>query len=90
MHYIVEAIYMSDYKLKLRFEDDAQKVVDLASHLDGVIFTPLRDIRYFQQFTLNTDIDTIVWPNSADFSPDFLYDIGLEAIETRESGGSQG
>ena len=87
MHYIVEATYVSDYKLKHRFEDNAEKLVDLASHLDGGIFEP--DIRHFQRFTLNTDIDPIVWPNSADFSPDFLYDIGVVATESRESGGSQ-
>ena len=37
---------------------------------------PLKDLRYFGMFKVNRDIDTIVWPNNADFSPDFLYKIG--------------
>ena len=43
--------------------------------LMGKIFEPLKDISYFKSVTLNKDIDTIVWPNNADFSPDFLYEI---------------
>jgi hypothetical protein len=41
----------------------------------------LRDPAYFRRFTVNPEIDTIVWPNNADFSPDFLYEIGQEVSE---------
>ena len=76
MHWITDAKYIEGYKLKLRFEDNKYKLVDLQSYLDGKIFKPLKDIAYFKTVTLNKDIDTIVWPNNADFSPDFLYKIG--------------
>lgn len=76
MHWITDAKYIEGYKLKLRFEDNKYKLVDLQSYLDGKIFKPLKDITYFKTVTLNKDIDTIVWPNNADFSPDFLYKIG--------------
>jgi hypothetical protein len=89
MHYIVEAAYVSGYKLLIRFETGERKIVDLASHLIGPVFEPLKDIRFFQRFALNSDIDTVVWPNNADFSPEFLYDIGVDAGETQESGGTQ-
>ena len=76
MHYITDAAYVDGYRLKLRFENDEVRIVDLSQHLDGPMFEPLQDVSYFRQFTLNHDIDTVVWPNDADFSPDFLYEIG--------------
>ena len=76
MHWIIDVAYITGYKLKLKFENNEYKLVDLQSHLDGKIFEPLKDVSYFGLVTLNKDIDTIVWPNNADFSPDFLYEIG--------------
>lgn len=76
MHWIKGASYLREYKLKLKFEDGRYKIVDLKHHLKGKIFEPLTDIDYFRRVRLNKDIDTIVWPNNADFSPDFLYEIG--------------
>jgi hypothetical protein len=76
MHYVTEVDYLSGYKLKLRFEDNSVKVVDLEQYLDGPIFEPLKKIDFFRQVAVNPDIDTIVWPNNADFAPEFLYEIG--------------
>ncbi len=76
MHWVTDVRYIEGYKLKLRFENKEYKMVDLQSYLDGKIFRPLKSITYFKTVTLNKDIDTIVWPNNADFSPDFLYKIG--------------
>lgn len=50
--------------------------MDLKDHIDGEIFEPLKDLKYFKKVKINSDIDTIVWPNEADFSPDFLFEIG--------------
>ena len=76
MHWLTDVSYVNNYSLKLKFENNEYKLVDLQSHLDGKIFEPLKDISYFKSVILNHDIDTIVWPNNADFSPDFLYEIG--------------
>ncbi len=76
MHWITDVSYIDDYKLKLKFENGKYKLVNLKPHLEGKIFEPLRDISYFKSVKLNKDIDTIVWQNNADFSPDFLYEIG--------------
>ncbi len=76
MHWIKNVTYIKEYQLKLQFENDKYILVDLKSHLSGKIFEPLKDISYFKAVKLNEDIDTIVWPNNADFSPDFLYEIG--------------
>ena len=71
---IVEARYVANHTVWLRFEDGTEGEVDLSRELDGPVFEPLRDPLYFEQLTLNADIGTIVWPNGADFSPEFLYE----------------
>lgn len=76
MHWITDVSHTEGYKLKLKFEDGKYRIVDLSPHLEGKIFKPLKDISYFKLVTVNKDIDTIVWPNNADFSPDFLYETG--------------
>ncbi len=77
MHYITAVEYEGDYKLRLEFEDGCQRLVDLENHLDGEVFEPLEDPARFQTAKLNPDIDTVVWENGADMSPDFLYDISV-------------
>ena len=81
MRWVTEATYFGGYKLKIRFDNGENKVVDLQPHIDGPIFEPLKDLDFFKSFYVNYDIDTIVWPNNADFSPDFLYEIGKEVSE---------
>jgi hypothetical protein len=71
---IVEARYLGDYTVWLRFEDGTEGEVDLSSDLDGPIFQPLRDQAYFSRLRLNPDTGTIEWPNKADFAPEFLYE----------------
>ena len=78
MHFVKDVAYVSEYKLLLTFEDGVVKLVDLKPYLDGEVFEPLKDVEYFKSVRVNSDIDTIVWDNDADFSPDFLYEIGVE------------
>jgi hypothetical protein len=82
MHFVQDAEYVSGYQLLLTFEDGTTRAVDLEPHLDGEVFEPLKDIGYFRTVRLNRDIDTIVWDNGADFSPDFLYEIGQPVGQT--------
>ena len=84
MHFVKSVTYKSGYKLLLTFEDEVQKLVDLEPHLEGEIFEPLKDINYFKTVSVNPDLDTIVWGNNADFSPDFLYEIG-KIVEERSA-----
>jgi hypothetical protein len=81
MRCVTEAFYIDGYRLKVRFDNGETKVVDLQLHLDGTIFEPLRDLDFFKSFHVNCDLDTVVWPNNADFSPDFLYEIGQKIGE---------
>ncbi|MBA4418593.1 MAG: DUF2442 domain-containing protein [Syntrophus sp. (in: bacteria)] len=85
MHYVTEATYVSEYKLKVRFESNEIRLVDLGPHLCGPVFEPLKDLSFFKSFKVNADIDTVTWPNNADFSPDFLYEIGYLISEQQDA-----
>ncbi len=85
MHWVKEASYVEGYKLRIRFDNDEVRLVDLTDHLDGGIFELLKDISYFKSFVVNRDIDTVVWPNEADFSPEFLYEIGEAVSELADA-----
>ncbi len=71
---IVDARYVSEYTVWLRFEDGTQGEVDLSAELYGPVFEPLKDQAFFSQFRVNPDTGTIEWPNKADFAPEFLYE----------------
>ena len=81
MHFVRDVSYVSEYKLLLSFEDGSVRLVDLERELEGEIFVPLKDINYFKTVRVNPDLDTIVWGNGADMSPDFLYEIGVAVTE---------
>ena len=81
MHYICGVEYDSGYKLRLTFEDESVRIVDLEEHLGGQVFEPLKNPRRFRSARLDSDLDTVVWDNGADMSPDFLYEIGVPVKE---------
>ena len=71
---IIAATTLGDYRLRLRFEDGVEGVVDLASQLSfRGIFEPLRDRAYFAQVRVDPGLGTVAWPNGADLDPDVLY-----------------
>lgn len=71
---LVDAKYIKDFTIWVRFHDGVDGEVDLEDELFGEIFVPLKDIEYFRQFTVNSELHTITWPNGADFAPEFLYE----------------
>ena len=82
MHFVRDVKYLGDYKLRLTFEDGSLREVDLSQHLDGEVFEPLKNVSKFKNVRVNADLDTIVWENGADMSPDFLYEIGVPVAES--------
>ena len=70
---LVEARYVSDHVVWLRFRDGTTGEVDLGPELQGPVFEPLRDVKIFQQFRIHPEFHTLVWPNGADFAPEFLH-----------------
>ena len=72
LSHIVEGRYVAGYTVWLRFSDGAEGEVDLAKELHGPIFEPLKNPDVFRQFVVHPELRTLVWPNGADFAPEFL------------------
>lgn len=70
---ITSVSYVHDYVLRVSFADGTEGEIDLADHLEGEVFLPLRDLTFFRQVCLHPEIHTATWPNGADFAPEFLY-----------------
>lgn len=71
---VMEARYVRDFVVWLRFRDGTAGQVDLGPELWGEVFEPLRDVEYFRKLTVHPEFKTLVWPNGADFAPEFLHD----------------
>ena len=70
---VINAKYINDYRVEVSFSDGKIGTVDLKDSLQGPIFTPLKDKSVFSQLRMDQELDTIVWPNGADFAPEYLY-----------------
>lgn len=70
---VKEARYVRDYRVWVRFEDGTEGEIDLEKELWGEVFEALRDVAVFRNLIVHPELHTIVWPNGADFSPEFLY-----------------
>jgi hypothetical protein len=71
---VAEARYVQDYVIHLRFTDGTEGDVDLRDELYGEVFEPLKDLAFFQKFSVHPEFHTLTWPNGADIAPEFLYE----------------
>ena len=80
MHYdLVEAKYLRDYILWVRFSDGSEGEVDLVNELYGEVFEPLKDLKLFQSFEIHPELKVITWTNGADLAPEYLYGLVKKA-----------
>jgi len=70
--HVINARHVAGYSVWVQFDDGAEGEVDLSSELHGEVFEPLRKVEYFRAFTVHPELRTLVWPNGADFAPEFL------------------
>lgn len=68
--HVIEARYVRDYTVWLRFNDGTCGEVDLSGELDGPVFGPLRDPAQFKRFRI--EHHTLAWENGADLAPEYL------------------
>jgi len=76
---VVKVEACSTYSLDVTFKDGTRKRVNLLPLLEGPVFEPLRDPKYFARVELDPVAGTVVWPNGADIAPETLYALAAEA-----------
>ncbi|NJN94618.1 MAG: DUF2442 domain-containing protein [Anaerolineales bacterium] len=64
---------VAPYTLKISFDDDTTQTINFEPILAGELYKPLRDIALFNQVRLDPEVQTLVWPNGADFDPETLH-----------------
>ena len=72
MLHVIDAKYVSDYRIWVSFDDGSDGVVNLSNLLKGPIFEPLQELDQFKAFTVDPELETVVWSNGADLAPEFL------------------
>ena len=73
MLHVVAAKYVEKKTVWLSFDDGASGEVDLSDYLIGPVFEHLKDDAEFSKVVFDEELETIVWPNGADFAPEFLH-----------------
>ena len=76
--------FIKDFELKILFNDNKTKIVDLKEIVKKGkgMFLPLKKPEYFKLASVDSDGITICWPNGADLSPDVLYEMGVEVKDS--------
>jgi Protein of unknown function (DUF2442) len=75
MKKVITAKANDDFTLDLEFNDGSSRRFDAKPYLDKGIFTELKDLDYFKNFTIA--FGTVQWQNEQDFAPETLY---LESV----------
>lgn len=81
---LADARPAGSFRVWLRFSDGRTGEIDLRDALWGPVFLPLQDPAEFAKLRYDAETETIVWPNGADFAPEFLYD-RLVAAPSKQS-----
>jgi hypothetical protein len=71
---VVAVRYVREYMVWLKFEDGTEGEVDISRSFKGPVFEPLRNLEYFKQVRVDSELGTIVWPNGADVAPETLHE----------------
>ncbi|MBP7552715.1 MAG: DUF2442 domain-containing protein [Spirochaetes bacterium] len=71
---VVEAKYLNEYKIWIKFNNGIEGEVDLENDLWGPVFEPLKDTNEFRKFKISKTFGTIVWENEADLAPEYLLE----------------
>ncbi|MGQ0792769.1 MAG: DUF2442 domain-containing protein [Deltaproteobacteria bacterium] len=64
---------VAPYTLKILFDDNTTQTIDFQPILAGELYKPLRDLSLFNQVRIDAEVQTLVWPNGADFDPETLH-----------------
>jgi hypothetical protein len=65
---------VAPFTLRVAFDDGTEQTIDFRPVLAGELFGPLREASLFSQVSIDPEVNTLVWPNGADFDPATLHD----------------
>lgn len=65
---------VAPYTLRVTFDDQTEQTIDFEPVLAGDLYRPLRDASLFNRVMIDPEVQTLVWPNGADFDPATLHD----------------
>ena len=75
---IEDARIVRPFVIEVWFEGGTYRLIDMSDHLDGEMFEPRRHPNYFLRGPFDSEAGTTMWPNGADFAPEFLYESGAQ------------
>ncbi len=78
---VTTAEYVDEFRIRVRFSNGEEGVVDLADSLWGPMFEPLKDVAAFRRFEVSGVLHTIRWENNADLAPEYLYQKMVEQAD---------
>ncbi len=74
VHRVVAFRIVGPFTLDVSFEDGVTRRIDFSPVLNGEVYGPLKDRRLFDEVRVDPEVQTLVWPNGADFDPATLHD----------------
>ena len=69
---VIRVTPLSDYRLRVEFDDGVAGEISLADRLFGPVFEPLRDESEFKKAEID-EFGAIAWPCGADLAPDAIH-----------------
>ena len=80
---LVNAIFHDDHHVLVVYDDGVSGLLDVAPLVaQGSFFEDLADPAFFRRVTIDTEWNTLAWPNGADLAPEFVR----ETIEAQHAG----
>jgi len=73
-HRVLSFEIVSDYVLRVDFDDGSTQTIDFRPVLRGEVLSSLQNLKLFNQVQIDPEVKTLVWPNGADFDPNVLHD----------------
>lgn len=83
---VTSAEIVGPVNLRVTFNNGVKKTVDISPLLEGPVFKPLHDPKFFALGRLDPVCGTVVWPNGADLAPEALYE-ATESVQPLAAGG---
>ncbi|HJR46377.1 MAG TPA: DUF2442 domain-containing protein [Actinomycetota bacterium] len=78
--------YLEGYVIRGTLDDGTTRLLDFEPHLWGPVFEPLKDPAFFRKGEIDSESETVVWPNGADVAPE-VWERGFpEESSDRQTG----